>query len=32
MPITQAVHSIIAEGKTVQDAINDLMSRELKAE
>lgn len=32
MPITQAVHSIIAEGKTVQDAIKDLMSRELKAE
>lgn len=32
MPITQAVHSIITEGKSIPHAINDLMSRELKAE
>ncbi|MBN1457109.1 MAG: NAD(P)-dependent glycerol-3-phosphate dehydrogenase [Sedimentisphaerales bacterium] len=32
MPITQAVHSVIAEGKTVKEAIQELMSRDLKAE
>jgi glycerol-3-phosphate dehydrogenase (NAD(P)+) len=32
MPITQAVHSVIAEGKTVKEAIRDLMSRDLRAE
>lgn len=32
MPITAAVHAIIAEEKTVQTAIHDLMCRQLKAE
>lgn len=32
MPITQAVHSVIIEGKSVQSAIRDLMSRELRSE
>ena len=32
MPITEAVHSVIVEGKSVQTAIRDLMTRQLKAE
>ena len=32
MPITQAVHSVIVEGKSVKSAIRDLMSRELRSE
>jgi len=32
MPITHAIHSVITQGRSVPDAINDLMSRELKAE
>lgn len=32
MPITEAVHAIIFENKSVSDAICDLMSRQLKAE
>ena len=32
IPITGAVHEILFEKKSVQQAINDLMSRELKAE
>jgi len=32
MPITEAVHSVIVEGKSVQTAIHDLMTRQLKAE
>lgn len=32
MPITEAVHAVIFEGKSVQTAIRDLMSRELKSE
>ncbi len=32
MPITQAVYQIVFENKSVQKAIADLMSRELKAE
>jgi len=32
MPITRSVYQIIFEGKPVQDAINELMQRELKAE
>ncbi len=32
MPITSAVYSVIYEGKKPTDAINELMSRELKAE
>lgn len=32
MPITQAVHAILFEGKPVHAAIEDLMNRELKAE
>ena len=32
MPITEAVYAVIVEGKNVQTAIRDLMSRQLKAE
>lgn len=32
MPITQAVHEVLFEGKSVQKAISDLMTRQLKAE
>jgi glycerol-3-phosphate dehydrogenase (NAD(P)+) len=32
MPITQAVHEVLFEGKGVQTAIEDLMGRRLKAE
>ena len=32
MPITEAVHSVVVGGKSVQVAISDLMSRQLKAE
>ena len=32
MPITEAVHAVIFEGKGVQQAIHELMSRELKSE
>lgn len=32
MPITEAVHSVVVEGKSVQTAIHDLMTRQLKAE
>ena len=32
MPITKAVHSVIVEGESVQTAIRDLMSRQLKSE
>ena len=32
MPITEAVYAVIVEGKDVQTAIRDLMSRQLKAE
>ncbi|MCK4960645.1 MAG: glycerol-3-phosphate dehydrogenase, partial [Planctomycetes bacterium] len=32
MPITEAVHSVITGQKTVPDAINDLMSRQVRAE
>jgi glycerol-3-phosphate dehydrogenase (NAD(P)+) len=32
MPITQAVHEVLFEGKPVKAAIEDLMSRRLKAE
>ena len=32
MPITEAVHAVIVGGKSVQKAIRDLMSRQLKAE
>jgi len=32
MPITEAVHSVIVEGKSVQTAIHELMTRQLKAE
>lgn len=32
MPITEAVHAVIVEGKSVQTAIRDLMSRQLRPE
>lgn len=32
MPITAAINAVITEGKSVQSAIRELMSRELKAE
>ncbi len=32
MPITEAVHAVIVEAKSVQSAIHDLMTRQLKAE
>ncbi|MHC5061180.1 MAG: NAD(P)H-dependent glycerol-3-phosphate dehydrogenase [Planctomycetota bacterium] len=32
MPITEAIHSVVVEGKCVQTAIHDLMTRQLKAE
>jgi len=32
MPITEAVHAVIVEDKSVQTAIHDLMTRQLKAE
>jgi len=32
MPITEAVHAVIVEAKSVQTAIHDLMTRQLKAE
>jgi glycerol-3-phosphate dehydrogenase (NAD(P)+) len=32
MPIASAVYEILFEGKSVQQAISDLMQRELKAE
>jgi glycerol-3-phosphate dehydrogenase (NAD(P)+) len=32
MPITEAVHLVIVEGKSVQTAIHELMTRRLKAE
>jgi glycerol-3-phosphate dehydrogenase (NAD(P)+) len=32
MPITEAVHAVIVEGKSVHSAIQELMSRQLKAE
>jgi len=32
MPITEAVHSVVVEAKSVQTAIHDLMTRQLKAE
>ncbi len=32
MPITEAVHSVVVEGKSVQTAIHELMTRQLKAE
>jgi glycerol-3-phosphate dehydrogenase (NAD(P)+) len=32
MPITEAVHAVIIKGKSVQTAIRNLMSRELKSE
>ena len=32
MPITEAVYSVLFEGKTVPQALGDLMARELKAE
>jgi len=32
MPITEAIYQVVFEGKSVRDALNDLMSRRLKAE